>query len=303
MKILVTGTTGQVATALRYRCSNRVDVELITLGRPALELSQPNTVAETIAHHRPDIVVSAAAWTAVDLAEDEPALATCVNANGAGQVALGAAMVDAPVIHLSTDYVFDGSKMSAWVEDDPVNPLSVYGRSKLAGEQQVADNNFKHLILRTSWVYAPFGKNFVKTMLSLAQTRDTLTIVDDQYGCPTSAFDIADAILCVAEKVSGPDSAQNSFWGVYHLAGTGTATWCDFAREIFRQSKELDLPTAHVSPVGTDAFPTKATRPRNSRLDCSKLEDVFGFRAPPWSASLQKCLQTLAEMPAPTDAT
>lgn len=203
-------------------------------------------------------------------------------------------MVGAPVIHLSTDYVYDGSKSSAWVEDDPVNPLSVYGRTKLAGELRVAEENPRHIILRTAWVYSPFGKNFVKTMLQLAQKRHELTIVDDQYGCPTSAFEIADGVLAVAQKLAATGDAGADTSGIYHLAGTGTATWCDLARETFRQSEALGLPSARVKPVGTQAFPTKAIRPRNSRLDCSKLEDAFGFRSLPWFVSLKHCLKAIS---------
>ncbi|GLQ11248.1 NAD(P)-dependent oxidoreductase [Devosia yakushimensis] len=294
MKILVTGTEGQVVTALRHRCAECGDLDLVTVGRPELDLSKPEDIAETIVSHRPDIVVSAAAWTAVDLAEDEPDLAMRINGEGAGQVARGAALVGAPVIHLSTDYVYDGLKPAAWTEDDAVNPLSVYGRSKLAGERRVIEENPRHVILRTAWVYSPFGKNFVRTMLQLAQTREELTIVDDQYGCPTSAFDLADGVLAVVQKLSAPSAADDNVWGVYHLTGTGTATWCDLAREVYRQSRGLNLPSARVKPVGTDAFPTKAVRPRNSRLDCSKLESVFGFRCPPWSVSLEECLKEIA---------
>ena len=294
MKILVTGTTGQVATALKNLCARRSDVNLVAIGRPALELDRPQNIAETIASLEPDVVVSAAAWTAVDLAEDNLELAMRINGEGAGQVARGAAMVGAPVIHLSTDYVYDGTKPSAWTEDDAVNPLSVYGRSKLAGERSVIEQNPMHVILRTAWVYSPFGKNFVKTMLDLALTRDELNIVDDQYGSPTSALDLADGILSVADKLSASRATGTNVWGVYHLAGTGTATWCDLAREVFRHSEELKLPSAHIKPVGTAAFPTKAVRPRNSRLDCSRFANVFDFRCPPWFVSLEKCLEHIA---------
>jgi dTDP-4-dehydrorhamnose reductase len=294
VKVLVTGTEGQVVTALRHRCAKRDDIELVTLGRPELDLEKPQNIAETIAAHRPDLVVSAAAWTAVDLAEDEPERAMRANGEGAGQVARGAALVGAPVIHLSTDYVYDGSKPSAWTEDDAVNPLSVYGQSKLAGERRVIKENPRHVILRTAWVYSPFGRNFVKTMLQLAQAREELTIVDDQYGCPTSAFDLADGILAAAQKLSGPSTVDANAWGVYHLAGTGTATWCDLAREIFRQGNALGLSSARVKPVGTEAFPTKAVRPKNSRLDCAKFEATFGYRCPPWFVSLEECLNEIA---------
>lgn len=296
MRILVTGTNGQVSTSLQERCAERDDIDLIALGRPDLDLDQPANISETIAAHKPHIVVSAAAWTAVDLAEDEPDAAMRANGAAAGEVARGAAIAGAPVIHLSTDYVFDGTKAGAWVEDDPVNPLGVYGRTKLTGERQVAAANPRHVILRTAWVYSPFGKNFVKTMLALAATRDTLTVVDDQYGCPTSAFDIADAILAIADEITKSGTGETR-WGTYHLAGTGTATWYDFAEEIFRRAKERGLQHVHVKPVASDAFPTKAERPRNSRLDCTKLEKAFGFKSAPWQEALSEVVGILAAPP------
>lgn len=287
----MTGTNGQVVTALREGCAAVAGIECVALGRPELDLDRPDTAAAAIAGARPDIVISAAAWTAVDAAEDEPDAAFRANAESAGEVARGAALAGAPVIQLSTDYVFDGSKAGAWTEEDPVSPLGVYGVSKLEGERRVAAANPRHVILRTAWVYSPWGKNFLKTMLALAETRDTLTIVDDQYGCPTSALDIADAVLAVAQQVlAKPDFAG---WGIYHLAGTGTATWCDFAREIFRQAAALGLPYAATKPVATSAFPTKAKRPANSRLDCSKFEQAFGYRAPPWQLGVQEVLSEL----------
>jgi dTDP-4-dehydrorhamnose reductase len=294
VKILVTGRFGQVSSALFHRCSKRADLELFMVGRPELELSEPKNVAKIIAGYEPDIVVSAAAWTAVDMAEDSPVMAMRANSDSAREVARGAAMAGAPVIHLSTDYVYDGTKSTAWTEDDPTNPLSVYGRTKLAGERNVIKTNPKHIILRTSWVYSPFGQNFVKTMLKLAEAKINLDIVDDQYGCPTSAFDIADGILSIVKKHSLKTACNTNIWGIYHLAGTGTATWCDFAREIFRQSQKLDLPSAQVRAVGSEAFTTKAVRPTNSRLNCEKMENIFGFRCPAWFLSLDDCLQHIS---------
>lgn len=294
MKILVTGRHGQVSTALQQRCANRSECQLIVLGRPEFDLDAPENLAAKIADHTPDLVVSAAAWTAVDLAEDEPEAAMRANGTAAGQVARGAALAGAPIIHLSTDYVFDGSKAGAWTEDDPVHPLGVYGATKLEGERQVSAQNRHHIVLRTAWVTSPFGKNFVKTMLSLAQGRDTLTIVDDQYGCPTSAFDIVDGILAIAGQIERARDEDN-LWGVYHLAGTGTATWCDYAREIFRQARALQLPSAQVQAVTSEAFPTKAARPKNSRLDCTKLESAFGFRTRPWQEALAEDMWVLAQ--------
>ncbi|AKI03386.1 dTDP-4-dehydrorhamnose reductase (plasmid) [Hoeflea sp. IMCC20628] len=294
MRILVTGTSGQIVTALKQRCEEIRDIELIAVGRPELELCQPQDIARTVARHVPDIVVSAAAFTAVDLAEDEPETVMRMNGDSAGEVALGAAMVGAPVIQLSTDYVYDGTKPFAWTEDDPVNPMSVYGKSKLAGERNVMAANPRHVILRTAWVYSPFGKNFVTTMLALARERAELNVVDDQYGCPTSAFNVADGILCAIERLYSPDASGDELWGIYNLAGTGTATWCDLAREIFWQSKKLGLPASNVISIATEDFPTKAIRPKNSRLDCSKFEKTFGFRCPRWTTSLEHSLEYIA---------
>ncbi|RUV09947.1 dTDP-4-dehydrorhamnose reductase, partial [Mesorhizobium sp. M7A.T.Ca.TU.009.01.3.1] len=194
MRLVVTGRDGQVAASLLEAGQAAAGVEVIAIGRPQLDLARPDTVIEAIAAAKPDIVVSAAAYTAVDQAEDEPDLAFAVNAAGAGEVAQAASRLGVPVIHLSTDYVFDGTKDAAYVETDATAPRSVYGASKLAGEQAVASANPRHLILRTAWVYSPFGKNFVKTMLRLAADRDEIAVVADQWGNPTSALDIADAI-------------------------------------------------------------------------------------------------------------
>ena len=293
MRMLVTGNSGQVVTALREAAKADPAIEPLTLGRPDLDLDRPETVATAIASARPDVVVSAAAWTAVDAAEDEPEATFRANAESAGEVARGAALVGAPVIHLSTDYVFDGSRKGAWAENDPVAPLGVYGASKLEGEMRVAAANNNHVILRTAWVFSPWGKNFVKTMLALAATRERLTVVDDQYGCPTSAIDIADAVLAIARHLERGNAQDIA--GIYHLAGTGSATWCDFAREIFRQAEKAGLPAAAVTPVATEAFPTKATRPANSRLDCSKFEQTFGWRPRPWWEALHEVIAHLAE--------
>lgn len=293
MKLLVTGKHGQVSTAIQERCSVRKDISLTVVGRPQIDLDKPSGIADFIAGHKPDIVLSAAAWTAVDHAESNTDAASRANGISAGEISRGAAMAGAPIIHLSTDYVFDGSKAGSWVESDPVNPLGVYGITKLDGEKLVALYNEKHVILRTAWVYSPFGNNFVKTMLRLAKTHNELSIVDDQYGCPTSAFDIADGILAVADNFL--EKRYDDFYGVYHLAGTGTATWYDFAGEIFRQAKENGLPYASIKAVCTDDFPTKAKRPRNSRLNCSKFSQKFKFQTLPWAVALQNVIRKYSE--------
>ncbi|MER9584687.1 dTDP-4-dehydrorhamnose reductase [Mesorhizobium sp. M0276] len=285
MRLVVTGREGQVAASLLEAGQGRTGVEVIAIGRPELDLAKPDTLIEAIAAGKPDIVVSAAAYTAVDQAEDEPDLAFAVNAVGAGKVAEAARRLGVPVIHLSTDYVFDGSKDSAYVETDATAPASVYGASKLAGEQVVAAANPHHLILRTAWVYSPFGKNFVKTMLRLAADRDEIAVVADQWGNPTSALDIADAILHAAAQLNGDKSFGAP--GTYHLAGTGEANWSGFARHILDTSRVSGGPWARVRDIATMDYPTKARRPSNSRLSSAKFASVFGWNAPDWRQSTE----------------
>ncbi|MER8584835.1 dTDP-4-dehydrorhamnose reductase [Mesorhizobium sp. M1338] len=291
MRLVVTGREGQVAASLLEASQGRAGVEVIAIGRPELDLAKPDTLIEAIAAAKPDIVVSAAAYTAVDQAEDEPDLAFAVNAVGAGKVAEAARRLGVPVIHLSTDYVFDGSKDSAYVETDATAPASVYGASKLAGEQAVALANPSHLILRTAWVYSPFGKNFVKTMLRLAADRDEIAVVADQWGNPTSALDIADAILHAAAMLH--DDKSFGTFGIYHLAGTGEANWSGFARHILDTSRVSGGPWARVRDIATMDYPTKARRPANSRLSSAKFASVFGWNAPDWRQSTEMVVRRL----------
>ncbi|HXV30897.1 MAG TPA: dTDP-4-dehydrorhamnose reductase, partial [Sinorhizobium sp.] len=230
MRIVVTGCKGQLALSLAERALGRTDLEVVTLGRPELDLARPQTILPAIALCRPSLVVSAAAYTAVDQAEDDRDMAFAVNAVGAGAVAEAGARLGVPVIHISTDYVFDGTRQGDHAEDDAPAPLSVYGASKLAGEKAVAAANPRHLILRTGWVYSPFGKNFVKTMLQLAMDRDEIAVVADQWGNPSSALDIADAVLDAS--IALIQSRQGPVPGIYHLAGTGTVSRADLARHV-----------------------------------------------------------------------
>ncbi|TIX28058.1 NAD(P)-dependent oxidoreductase [Mesorhizobium sp.] len=271
MRLVVTGHEGQVAASLLEAGQARAGVEVIAIGRPELDLARPETVIETIAAAKPDVVVSAAAYTAVDKAEDEPDLAFAVNAVGAGKVAEAARRLGVPVIHLSTDYV--------------------YGASKLAGEQAVVAAGSRHLILRTAWVYSPFGKNFVKTMLRLAADRDEIAVVADQWGNPTSALDIADAILHAAAMMHGNKSFRA--FGIYHLAGTGEANWSGFARHILDTSRVFGGPWARVRDIATMDYPTKARRPANSRLSSAKFASVFGWNAPDWRQSAEVVVRRL----------
>ncbi|MGX5840651.1 dTDP-4-dehydrorhamnose reductase [Mesorhizobium sp. ArgA1] len=291
MRLVVTGRDGQVAASLLEAGKARDGIEVIAVGRPTLDLARPDTVFDALAAARPDIVVSAAAYTAVDQAEDEPDLAFAVNAVGAGKVAEAAARLGIPVIHLSTDYVFDGSKDGAYFETDATAPLGVYGASKLAGELAVAAANPRHLILRTAWVYSPFGKNFVKTMLRLAGDRDEIAVVADQWGNPTSALDIADAILHAAAMLRGDFGG----YGIYHLAGTGETNWSGFARHILDTSARHGGPTARVRDIATSDYPAKARRPANSRLSTARFSAMFGWAVPEWHVSAQIVICCLAE--------
>lgn len=291
MKLLVTGREGQVVQSLIERTSQRSDLQVIALGRPELDLAKPETVHNAIEAIKPDFVISVAAYTAVDLAEDEQELAFAVNATGAQAVAETAKACNVPVIHLSTDYVFAGDADEPYVESDVTGPRSAYGRSKLEGERLVAQANPQHIILRTAWVYSPFGKNFVKTMLKLAEARDTLSVVSDQWGNPTSALDIADAIIQVADHLAAtPDF---SAYGVYHLAGTGDTNWSGFARAIFSESARLGGSTATVTDIATADYPTKAARPGNSRLSTAKFQKAFNWSAPNWQLSLRDVVAKL----------
>lgn len=291
MRIAVTGKNGQVTSALQ--ALNLPGIEVIAIGRPELDLLDPSTVRQAIANIKPDVVVSSAAYTAVDKAESDEAAAFAINRDGAGAVAGAAAELLLPVIHLSTDYVFSGDKAGSYVETDPVAPVSVYGRSKLEGEHAVATANENHVILRTAWVYSIFGHNFVKTMLRLAETRDTLSVVSDQLGCPTSAHDIADAIVKIAGRLtkdSGPDLR-----GIFHLAGSGETNWAEFARYIFSVLEEKTGRGVTVRDIATADYPTAAKRPANSILCCDKLKSLYGVSMPEWRGSTRAAVTTLLE--------
>jgi dTDP-4-dehydrorhamnose reductase len=288
MRIAVIGKSGQIARALQARA--RGDISIHTLGRPAIDLTRPRCILPAL-HPRPDFVINAAAYTAVDRAENEPDLAFAVNAEGAGAVAAAAATLGVPILHLSTDYVFDGEKAGAYVEDDPVGPRSVYGRSKLQGERAVAAANPRYLILRTSWVYAPYGENFVATMLRLARSRSEVQVVNDQTGCPSFAPDIADALLSLALHLQSPDGGAVS--GTYHLASPESTTWFDFAQRIFRVSAAHGGPSARVVPISTTAYGATAARPKNSVLDSGKFSRAFGLRLTGIDDALARCVPQL----------
>ncbi|MDK1491799.1 dTDP-4-dehydrorhamnose reductase [Sinorhizobium sp. 7-81] len=293
MRIVVTGCTGQVALSLAERARGRPDLDVVAVGRPHLELARPETILPALERHRPDLVVSAAAYTAVDQAEDEPDLAFAVNAVGAGAVAEAAARLGVPVIHLSTDYVFDGFKEGNYAEDDATAPLNVYGASKLAGEKAVSAANPRHIILRTAWVYSPFGKNFVKTMLQLAKNREEIAVVADQWGNPSSALDIADAVLKTAAFLIR--SRQDEIPEVYHLVGTGKVNRADFARHILSVSRARGGPWSRVRSVATEEFPARARRPANSSLATARFAATFGWTMPDWQHSVESTIEQLVQ--------
>jgi dTDP-4-dehydrorhamnose reductase len=294
MRLFVVGNEGQVARSLREAAPNNPDLVISCSRRPDVDILRPDLVEKALLAFAPDIVINPAAYTAVDRAESETELAFAVNRDGAGIVAAAAARLGIPIVHLSTDYVFDGKKEGPYVETDTVAPSNVYGRSKLAGECAVAAANDRHVILRTSWVYAPFGNNFVRTMLRLSADRDRLTVVDDQVGCPTFAPDIAVAIMTIVRKIAS-SGWQERLAGVTHLAGPDELTWCGFARQIMRIREQRGSRSVAVDAISTTAYPTAADRPANSRLCCDRLASIFDVRLPPLERSLEKCLERLMD--------
>lgn len=279
MRVLVFGRTGQVARELQ-----RFD-GIMALGREEADLNDPVACAEIIAKTDADAVINAAAYTAVDKAETETKAAFKTNSEAPTTMAEAAAKRGLPFVHISTDYVFDGSGEVPWQVDDPTGPLGVYGASKLAGEQGVRAAGGPHAILRTSWVVSAHGGNFVKTMLRLGAERDALSIVSDQTGGPTCARDIASAVMQIARQLRDDPSKR----GTYHFAGAPDVSWADFAREIFAQADLI----CDVSDIPSSAYPTPAKRPMNSRLDCSKLATVFDINRPDWRLGLRDILSDL----------
>jgi dTDP-4-dehydrorhamnose reductase len=259
-------------------------------------MTRPSSLQAAIASIKPDAVVNAAAFTAVDMAEDEPELAAAINAAGAGSLAAAAADAGLPVVHVSTDYVFDGTKEGAYLETDAPAPLNVYGRTKLEGEQRVAEANPRHVILRTSWVFSAYGHNFVKTMLRLARERTTVSVVDDQRGSPTAAADLARAITTLLPRIVS-DSASADAFGVFHAAGKGPVSWYGFALAIMEGAAKRGARSAAVVPISAADYPTRARRPANSVLDCSRLLAVHGIEMPPWQSSLDATLNDILLSP------
>lgn len=294
MKVLVTGSSGQLARSLVERASSWSNLEVIAVGRPELDFEIRGSADRVIAAVAPDVVINAAAYTGVDQAEDEPELARRINADAAGEAAEAAAALGIPIIQLSTDYVFDGSCDRSYTEGSAVGPINTYGRTKLEGEELVRRASSNHMIVRTSWVYSPFGRNFVNTMLRLARERDEVTVVDDQYGSPTSANELADPLLHVIDLWRGGSTTGQG--GTYHIAGKGQCSWAEFADEIFRQSKARGGPTAAVRRISSSEYATRARRPRNSTLDSARFERDFNIALPRWRSALGETVDRLVKL-------
>jgi dTDP-4-dehydrorhamnose reductase len=284
-RILVVGRRGQVARALA-EAAWPTGSDVVCHGRESLDLADPAAVARGVAAQSPDLVVNAAAYTAVDQAEREPAAAFTLNRDGPAALAEACARIGAPLLHVSTDYVFDGRKSAPYLEDDPVHPLSVYGASKEAGEQAIRARLPAHLILRSAWVYASQGQNFVRTMLRLAREREEIRVVDDQRGSPTAASEIARALVAASRRLL----AGGRDYGTFHFCGQGATSWHGFAAAIFELTRG---PRPRLVAIPTSAYPTPATRPANSVLDCGKFQRTYGIGARAWRESLADCLATI----------
>lgn len=295
MKIFVFGHSGQVAHAIRQLVATEPGngFEWSFFSRQQVDFENPAKLAEVITSGRPGLVVNTSAYTAVDLAETESQRALAVNAQAVQRLGQAAAQVQAPVIHFSTDYVYSGQGDKPHLETDRVAPINTYGKSKALGDQYLLESGAKALILRTSWVYAPFGANFVQTMLRLGSSHEELSIVTDQIGAPTSALDLARVVVSLAQRaVAGPEKID---WGIYHVAGRGATSWFGFAEEVFRQARALGFPlqVKRLNAIPTSAYITPAQRPLNSRLNQDKLYSAFGLRLPVWQESLAECLELL----------
>ena len=293
--ILVVGRSRQLAVALAEAApAQQLAVQCV--GRPELDFDRPGSVAQVFAAIGPSLVVNAAAYTAVDAAEDDADGAYRANRDGPAELALLCEAAGIPLIHISTDYVFDGRKGAPYVEADPTSPQGVYGASKLAGEQAALAACSRTIVLRTSWLYSPVGKNFVRTMLSLGQRNKELRVVADQHGCPTSAHDLAEAILSIAARLLTV-GWEEQYAGIYHAAASGATTWHAFAVATFEAAARHGMAPPHVEPITTADWPTKMQRPLDSRLDCAKLAAVFGPRLPAWQDGLTRTVDAIFAAP------
>jgi dTDP-4-dehydrorhamnose reductase len=289
--ILVAGKSGQLSRSLVDVGEQRA-IPVVAVGRPECDLENVGSIDRVVNAVLPRALVNAAAYTAVDVAESEPQRAFAVNRDGAGLLAATARRLQIPFVHVSTDYVFDGSKSSAYREDDATFPLGVYGQSKREGEIAVMDANPEALVMRTSWVYSPYGANFVRTMLRLSDTQDVVRVIDDQHGAPTAAVDLANAILDALAQILEQKIQGRA--GIYHVTAVGETTWHGFAKAIFADWRDRGLRVPVLEAIATADYPTRVKRPANSRLDCGKFQRVFDISLPLWSTSLAACLDILA---------
>jgi dTDP-4-dehydrorhamnose reductase len=288
MKILVVGANGQLGWEL-CRKGEKQGFEIVSLDLPEFDISDPLAVKRAVSQAGLSLVINAAAYTAVDKAESEPKLAFAINRDGPAYLASSCGEAGIPLIHISTDYVFDGDKRGPYLEIDPVSPLGVYGKSKAEGEAEVRDHLHEHIIIRTAWLYGVHGQNFVKTMLRLGSEREVVRVVADRSGCPTYAADLAEAILAIALFIK---ERRQIAWGTYHCSGKGVTTWHGFAEAIFALARQhVSFKVKRVEPISSAEYPTSAKRPANSALDCSLLTRNFGIQPKPWPESLAHMIQ------------
>ena len=292
MKLLCIGKSGQVATALKERATVS-EIDLIALGRPELDLRTLGSITKAVETRRPDIIINAAAYTHVDGAETDREAAFSINADGPKALAALCADRGIPRIHISTDYVFDGAGTAPFREADPTEPINVYGASQLAGETYVRAALRQHVILRTSWVYSPYGSNFVKTMLRLAKEKGEPSVVEDQIGCPTSALDIADAILTVSAEIH--EKPRPALFGTFHYTASGEASWADVAAFVFDIYAEKTGCKIALNRIPSSDYPTPAARPLNSRLETRKITETFGITPRPWRESVRETVNRLMD--------
>ena len=291
VKILITGKNGQVGKELVTVSGSDPDLDITALDRTALDITNRQAVLDTIFHLGPDAVINAAAYTAVDQAESEPELAFSINRDGPAHLAEACASLKIPLVHISTDYVFDGSqKGKPYIEDQPVGPLGVYGRSKAEGEKRVRHICSHHLIVRTSWVFSVHGSNFVKTIVRLARKREEMRVVCDQFGCPTSAKQIAIAIISMIKEFSGHKA------GTYHFAQPPACSWHELAEAVVElAARQIPLKVKKIVPIPSSEYPTPARRPSWSVLDCTKIQNIFGISPPEWQVSLEEVIQQIVQ--------
>jgi dTDP-4-dehydrorhamnose reductase len=292
MRILAAGWHGQIARAFMQAAPGRSDISAFAIGRPGLDICDPRSIERSLGDIEPDVLINLAGYTDVDGAESEPELAFALNAQGARLLAEAAARRRVPVIHISTCYVFDGHKPSAYAETDSTKPSTIYGKSRLAGELAVQAANPRHVILRTGWIFSPFGRCFVSNILQRAQLGMPLKVVSDQYGNPTYAPHLVDAILAVALQLTARPEEKKP-WGIYHAAGTGTASWYEVGREVLSAAEGQAKLSASLEPIPSAEYATRTGRSPNSTLDCSKLERTFGVKLPAWQTGVQECVECL----------